>query len=262
MAKLLPPQRVRDLMTRGCMGEFAPGVVAFNPDESVALVRWFARLLAERAPAAGDAFVETLAAVVDAGTRRHKVPEPIACHKGCGSCCHQQVSVPAPEIFAVARQLRRAKALAEHRARLDARPDRRNGEPGRVLDPAKPCVFLKDEACSIHLFRPMVCRAIVSLSKPACLRRFELGDGGIPYPRPYEAIRHWAETAVWTAHAAAGLEPRTYDFEMGVALVLAEPEREARWYAGEAAALAEAADPPLPPRIGTDIERLRTLARL
>jgi hypothetical protein len=244
------------------MGEFAQGAVAFNPDESVALVRWFARLLAARTPEAGDLFVETLSAVVDAGTRRHKVAEPLACHKGCGSCCHQQVSVAAPEIFAVARGVRRSKALAEHRARLAARPDRKAGEPGRLLDPAKPCAFLKDEACSIHAFRPMVCRAIVSLSKPACLRRFEAGNGGIPYPRPYEAIRHWADTAVWTAHAAAGLEPRTFDFEAGVALLLDDPGREARWYAGDAAALAEAADPPLPPRIGTDIARLRQLARL
>jgi len=262
VAKFAPPQLVRDLTTKGCMGEFAQGVVAFNPDESVALVRWFTRLLAARTPEAGDMFVETLDAVFDAGARRHKVAEPLACHKGCGTCCYQQVSLSAPEIFAVARGVRRSKALPEHRARLAARPDRRNQDPGRVLDPAKPCAFLVAETCSIHAFRPMVCRAIVSLSKPACLRRFEAGSGGIPYPRPYEAIRHWADTSVWTAHEAAGLEPRTYNLETGVALVLDDPGREARWYAGDAEALAAAADPPLPPRIATDIARLRQLARL
>lgn len=262
MARIVPPQQVRALMTRGCLGEFAPGAVAFNPDESIALARWFTRLLALRTAEAGDQMVETLAMVVDASAQRHKVPEPLACARGCGSCCHQQVSVPAPEIFAVARGVRKSKLAAEHRARLARRPDWRGNDPARPLDPARPCAFLVDAACSIHLFRPMVCRAIVSLDRGACVRRLAAGGGTIPYPRPYEAIRHWADTAVWTAHRAAGLTPRTYELAGGVAAALADPGIEARWYAGDVDALADAADPPLPPRIDADVARLRALARL
>lgn len=261
MAKLVPPQLVRGLMTRGCSGELDTGANAFNPEESVALVRWLARLLGLRTAEAGDAMVETLAAVFDASAHRHRIPEPLACHKGCGSCCHQQVSVPAPEIFAVARRVTRSKAAAEHRARLAARPDRRGGPPERVLDAAKPCVFLTDGACRIHPFRPMVCRAIVSLSKPACLARFAAGNGAFPYPRPYDALRAWSVTILWTAHAAAGIAPRSFDFESGVAAVLDDPSIEARWYAGEAVML-DAIDPPLPPSVAGDIARLRELARL
>ena len=253
-----PPHLVRTLMTRGCMGEFDGPAPAFNPDESVALVRYFARLLGDRSTASGDVLVETLAAVVGASTQRHRVVQPLACAKGCASCCFQKVSVNAVEIFAVARRLRRSKDLPRHRDRLAARPPR---NPARTLDPAAPCAFLHDNACSIHAVRPTVCRIIASLDVRACVRRLDAGDGIIPWPRSHEAIRTWASTALWTAHVANGLDPRTYDFEGGVAAVLADPGIEARWYAGDDA-LAAVADPPLPPAALPAIAQLRTLARL
>ncbi len=260
MAKLVPPAIVRGLMTRGCMGEFATGAAAFNPDESIALARWFARLLAERRGEAGDLLVETLAAVLGASAARHRGPEPLACAKGCGFCCHQKVSANAPELFAVARQLRRARDLDRHRARLAARPDR-DYRPGAIFDAGKPCAFLVDRACSIHPFRPSPCRIIVSFDARACEQRLHAGDGLIPWPTAQEPIRRWLNTALWAALDAAGLETRTYDLEAGVALLLDDPAIEARWYAGDDG-LAGAADPPLPPGLRPEIDRLRALARL
>jgi hypothetical protein len=260
MAKSVPPALVRTLMSKGCMGEFAAGAAAFNPDESVALTRWFARLLGERRAEAGDLLVETLAAIVAASSVRHRGPQAIACAKGCGFCCHQKVSVNAVELFSVVRHLRRTKDLGRHRARLAARPER-SYRPGAVFDATKPCSFLVDNACSIHPFRPSPCRIIVSFDARACERRLHAGDGLIPWPQAQGPIRHWLNTALWAALAATGLETRTYDLEAGAELLLADPAIEARWYAGDDG-LAAAADPPLPAALQPEIDRLRALARL
>ena len=258
----VPPAAVRALMAKGCMGNFTPAGSAFNPDESIALARWFARLAATRSPEANDALTDTLAAVAGASLARHQPVETLACAKGCGSCCHQKVSVNAVEIFTVARRLRKSKALVEHRARLAARPTRGDpASPSRVLDPAKPCSFLVADACSIHAIRPTVCRTMASLDVRACLRRFAAGDGDIPVPRASDPVRLWLNTALWSALAAARLEIRTYDFEGGVAAMLADPGIEARWYAGDDG-LVGVADPPLPAAALPEIARLRAMARL
>ncbi len=259
MAKLVPPAIVRGLMTKGCMGDFARGA-AFNPDESVALVRWFARLLGERRADAGDLLVETLVTVLGTSAARHRGPQPLACAKGCAFCCYQKVSVNAVELFAVARQLRRARDLDRHRARLAARPER-DYAAGKVFDAAKPCAFLVDEVCSIHPFRPSPCRIIVSYDARACAQRVADGNGLIPWPQAQEPIRRWLNTALWAALATQGLETRTYDLEAGTALLLADPGLEARWYAGDDG-LAAAADPPLPAALRPEIDQLRALARL
>ena len=253
-----PPHLVRTMMARGCSGNFEGPAPAFNPEESVALVRYLARLLGDRSAATGDALVDLLATILGSSTQRHRVAQPLACAKGCGSCCHQKVSVNAVEIFTVARRLRKSREVAVHLGRLAARPVR---DPGRTLDAAKPCAFLADNACSIHAVRPAVCRIIVSLDVRACLRRLDAGDGLLPWPRSHEAIRTWLNTALWTAHVATGLDPRTYDFEGGVAAVLADPGIEARWYAGDDG-LAAVADRPLPAGAMPAIAQLRSLAKL
>lgn len=260
MAKLVPPQIVRTLMSKGCMAEFAVGSSAFNPDESVALVRWFLRLLRERREEATDALFETMAAITDASLARHKPPQPMACSKGCGHCCHQKVSVNAVEAFAIARKLRKARDLPAHRARLAARPDWRERDLARAFDAAKPCAFLADAVCSIHAVRPVSCRIYASLDVAACIRRLEAGNGHILWPRSHDPIRSWLNTALWAAHQAAGLRPRTYDLGDAVAALLDDPGIEARWYGGEDA-LAAAGDPPLP-MVMPETDQLRAMARI
>lgn len=63
---------------------------------------------------------------------------PIACHKGCPSCCTLRVGVLAPEVFMVAAYLRAtAAALQSHGINLVARvphsPDSPAGLPGSCL---------------------------------------------------------------------------------------------------------------------------------
>lgn len=239
------------------MGEFTDRSSAFNPDESIALVRYFRRLLDARD---GDTLVETITAIAAASLSRHRADLPLACAKGCDPCCYQPVSVTAIEAFAIARKLRRAKDLADHRARLAARPIWGPHDPARIFDRAKPCAFLVAGACSIHAIRPLPCRVMVSGDRAACVRRLDNGNGTIPFPRSHEPIRTWLSTALLTAHVVTNLEPRSYELTGAVAAILEDPGIEARWYAGDDGLVA-AADPPLPPNL-PDVLHLRALARI
>ncbi len=260
MPKLAPPHLVRTLMARGCTGEFGAGTRAFDPDESAALVRYLARLLADRRAESGDSAIETIVAIGTASAERHRPELPLACARGCASCCHQAVSVSAPEAFAIARRVRRAKDSATLRAALAARPPRIDRDPQRQFDAARPCAFLSASACSIHAFRPAACRSYVSLDVAACLRRLDAGHGSLPVPHAAGPVRQWLDAALWAAHRAAGLTPRSYDMAGAVAAALADPGLEARWYAGDDGLAAEA-DPPFP-AVMPEVEQLRRLARI
>ncbi|OYW45799.1 MAG: hypothetical protein B7Z08_00070 [Sphingomonadales bacterium 32-68-7] len=260
MAKLEPPHAVRTLMQRGCMGDFANGTVAFNPDESVALVRYMARLMQERRAEFGDKLIETVIAVTSASLQRHRPARPLACGKGCAACCHQPVSVTAIEAFAIARKVRKMPGRDSLRARLGATPVS-GGTAGRVFDAARPCPFLAEAACSIHGIRPLVCRIVVSFDARACHQQLDQPDGQIPWPHSHGAIQMWVNTALFTAHQAASLDPRTYALAGAVEAVLRDPLLEARWYAGDDGLL-DVADPPLHESYARVCQELRTLARL
>lgn len=260
MSKLKPPHLVRHLMTKGCMGEFASGTSAFNPDESVALVRYFARLVAERAPDTNDQLVEIYRAIGDASMARHKPVQNLACSKGCETCCYQQVSVNAVEVFYIARRLRRTKVLAEHLARIETKIGRNRSSSSTLLDPANPCAFLVDKVCSIHSERPFACRAMVSLDLPACLRRFENGTGLIPYPIANEPIKQWLNVSLWTALRVNGFPPHSYELTAALDSVLRDPTIEQDWYAGNDR-MAEAIDDRVPEHF-PPLDALRALARV
>lgn len=72
------------------------------------------------------------------------------CKKGCTSCCRIPVSIFDVEVEVIERGagIRRKKRL---------------GEPGNYH--GLPCPFLTNNACSIYLYRPFVCRRHVTLTK-------------------------------------------------------------------------------------------------
>jgi hypothetical protein len=261
MPRIVPSHAVRSLVDKGCQGDFSQAQPAFNEEESVALLRFAQRSLAARTPEAGDALVETIHAIIASSTARHRTPPPIHCARGCGHCCHQRVVVNAIEAFYIARRLRRTRAeLAPRLAAALARPD---PEPGRAFDAGRPCVFLVDDACSIHPLRPGICRIIVSLDVGACVRRLAAGSGDIPWPRAHEAIRDWLAVALWTAQRVTGLPTRGYELTAAVAVLLADPGLEARWYAGDDGLAAASGDGDIAhPTLEREIASWRALARL
>lgn len=112
--------------------------------------------------------------------RSHTAPP--ACSAGCSSCCHVNVDVTPPEVLAIAHHLQRTwsreaqitlrQRLAEHAAKTDALSDDERWQ-------AKiPCALLgSDGRCTIHVVRPLRCRAFHSPSASLCQEAFAgVGD--------------------------------------------------------------------------------------
>jgi Fe-S-cluster containining protein len=78
----------------------------------------------------------------------------VACGQGCSECCNQPLYIPEAE----------AQVIAEETGAPLAKPPAtayRNGANGGQEDRTfigVPCVFLKNNACSIYDSRPMLCR--------------------------------------------------------------------------------------------------------
>lgn len=228
------PPLVLDIAQRGPFAEFVMEGTRWAMDEGGALLRHYVDLLRQKTPEANDALAELHQAVCDAGLKRH-IPEdaPIACKKGCAHCCYQHVSITAVEVFHIARHIRATPDPDAVMAKLEAKLANRDWDPTRDYDPRNPCAFLDlGGACSIHAFRPMVCRIVMSLSVADCIRNLADGAGAITMPRANFAIRGWLTPAMLSALQAAGYPTREYELCGAVRAVLADPGIEARWYAG------------------------------
>jgi hypothetical protein len=160
----------------------------------------------------------------------------IACRIYCAHCCHAWVSARAPEVLAVAaavpaarRDAVRAAVNAAHAltGALDA--DARAGRP-------TPCPLLgADRLCTVYEARPAVCRTAVSQSVEACARAYAPGgeEVGIPTPDFHIELRAGFALALAGALKRSGFEPAAYEYNGALAAVLARPDAEAAWLAGE-----------------------------
>ena len=179
---------------------------------------------------AGDAAAYSIASL-DRLLRETPSPLPLACAKGCATCCHNWVSATAPEIFLLARALGEdATAIA----RVRSAADRTRGlDRERRVHGGEACALLAENLCSVYAVRPLVCRAYVSASLPACLAAFGGGPAQIPMPTRYVQLRASHDHALWAALRAADLPDASYELNEAVARVLGDTEAEARWLAGE-----------------------------
>jgi Fe-S-cluster containining protein len=114
--------------------------------------------------------------------------ERVSCGPGCGVCCRQLIPLSAPEVYFMVRKL--LEMPASERApilrRFEAVEKRMEGSAlkQRILAPAgtdadtdglareyfrleESCPFLAAQSCSIHRWRPVVCREFNVLSDPA-----------------------------------------------------------------------------------------------
>lgn len=225
-----PDPIVARLLRDGPDAELHPDASRFSEAEGLALLRHYFALLRAGTPQASDALAATITGVGEAAMAKYRHPQAFACKKGCSWCCFQLVTVSAPEIFAIARQVRAMPALA---AALPEKAARRQIDPARFADLRNPCVFLDRGACGIHAVRPLTCRYYASFDVGACLRRVNDPDANVPYPGAHVPLRTWQSAILFAALGAAGLPVQDYELGEGVALVLADPGIEARWYAGD-----------------------------
>lgn len=105
--------------------------------------------------------------------------ESISCRKGCGACCRELIPVSPAEAFFLRDYLHSRPAGIRRKVEFRFRKNRKRLEeahvdgyfpfqdPGAYFKLGMPCPFLKDEACSIHVNRPLVCREHLVLSQAA-----------------------------------------------------------------------------------------------
>jgi Fe-S-cluster containining protein len=111
---------------------------------------------------------------------------PVTCGKGCGVCCNQLVPLSIPELFFMVEQLRamppqerfpilsRFDTIEKHliasnfiqtlRTIDQTKNDRTIAEHYFHLN--LQCPFLDQQSCTIHSWRPVVCREFNALSDP------------------------------------------------------------------------------------------------
>lgn len=206
----------------------APGAVRAvraNTRHVVLMLRDTAR--AKRASAAaafcGDILDATLAV---------KTQGPVACTKGCYHCCKTYVGVTIPEIFRVADAVRAdaAKTARVHEAAAASKPLSQTArEINRVV-----CPILEHKACSVYAPRPIVCRAVLSSSLPACLRIFEGNSGEmLPFAGNTTDIRAYVTIMLQAALQLAGLPWMHYEMNQALAIALGHRDAEERWLAGD-----------------------------
>lgn len=133
--------------------------------------------------------------------------ESISCKKGCGACCRQ----PVPVTRAEARQLAALiegmpepqKTATKERFNTAMQKARDTSVAGSLVDLTSmdkekkctaaqayfaqniACPFLIDEACSIHLERPLICREYLVTSSPEhCENLDRTQIKRLPFPAP------------------------------------------------------------------------------
>jgi hypothetical protein len=164
---------------------------------------------------------------------------PLACHKGCPSCCILRVTVTAPEIFLLADYVRRIEAAPAgaaigvgRRIALADRATRGLGETARMRL-RKSCPFILRGVCIVHPVRPLACRGHASFDRQACVRAAAGRDVEVPLSEPHIALRGLLQTSLQSALRAAGLAWGLYEMNHALMLALDGNARESAWLAGE-----------------------------
>jgi Fe-S-cluster containining protein len=173
---------------------------------------------------------------------------PIACHKGCPSCCTLRVGVLAPEVFMVAAYLRAtATALQSHGINLIQRI-READAVTRGLDEVarvalnRRCAYIEQGVCLIHRVRPLACRGHASYDKRACVEAAAGRVNEVPFSGPHQLVRSLVQSALQAALRAQGLAWGTYEMNHALVLALDDEHADSRWLAGSDPLAAAAMD--------------------
>ncbi len=187
-------------------------------------------------------------ALYDATLKANPFIHELACTKGCAYCCYNYVSATAPEVFLIARHVRRSlseAAIGELAARAaPAAMLRPHERVGRKV----PCAFLDHASCSLYALRPISCRvrATVRQDFDLCVQEYEGGTRPVAQTNLHRLIGAHVTLLVQTVLAAGGHPIDTYELSGALLAALRVPEAERRWLDGEdvfASALKDDADP-------------------
>lgn len=164
---------------------------------------------------------------------------PLACHRGCATCCTLQVSATAPEVFGVARFLRAVAPALQARGidligqiRAADAATRGLGEAARVALRQR-CPFIAQGVCVIYSVRPLACRGHASHDVKACVDAAAGRVAEVPYSVGHHMVRALVQNALQSALRDAGLPWGAFELNHALLLALDTPGAEAAWWAGE-----------------------------
>ena len=179
----------------------------------------------------------------------------LACRRGCSHCCHQRVTVTAPEVFHIAGILRRAPGRAA--AFLEAESATRGLSQAERWRTRIPCPLLCNSECTIYASRPLSCRGAVSLDAGACVTAYvDLKQTDIPTPADYILVLNVWRMIVSTAARLLNLPIAVYEMNHAVAVALGDDGNERKWLSGEDVFAPVARDTSMAPHYIQSVERL------
>ena len=163
---------------------------------------------------------------------------PIACHKGCPSCCTLRVMALAPEIFMIAAFLRVAAPVLQSHG-IDLMQGLRESDAAtRGLDEVqrvalrRRCAFIVKGVCLIHRVRPLACRGHASHDKRACVDAAAGRVDEVPFSGPHKVVRVLVQTALQASLRTQRLAWGAYELNHALVLALDDDCAGADWLAG------------------------------
>ncbi|HCI15134.1 MAG TPA: YkgJ family cysteine cluster protein [Gallionellaceae bacterium] len=147
------------------------------------------------------------------------------CRPGCTFCCSVRVEATEPEIFRIAREVKklpadRVAAIVERLQKFAATADGASRTD---------CAFLDDHLCSIYEVRPAVCRRAHSLSAESCKRFAPEIPQSLDMLLRADALMKGTSAA----YREVGLHAAGHELCNAVLLALTDETAEARWHNGE-----------------------------
>jgi len=187
---------------------------------------------------------------------------PIACRKGCPSCCTLRVTVTAPEVFLLAAYLRAtAPALRGHGMDLLAKL-RQADAATRGLDEARRvalrqrCAFLVQGVCLVHRVRPLACRGHASHDRQACVQAAAGRIDTVSFSNAHRVVRVLVQSALQAAVREQGLAWGAYELNHALVLALDQPDSHADWLRGGDPLAAAAVDLELRAAMAADFDSI------
>lgn len=164
---------------------------------------------------------------------------PLACDKGCPTCCSLRVTATAPEIFLLARYVQMVDASSYGASLELSRRVQEANEATQSLDEkerfslARACPLIVEGVCIVHPVRTLACRGHAAFDVEGCRAAAAGKDVEVAISEPHLMLRGLVQNALQSALRDAGLAWGLYELNHGLALALEDPTREAAWHAGE-----------------------------
>lgn len=163
---------------------------------------------------------------------------PLACTKGCPTCCALRVTATAPEIFLMAHYVRMVEATPQgaqlqltKRIVLTEEATRGRTEQER-LNSGRACPMLVEGGCVLHPVRTLACRGHAAFSEHQCRAAARGEDVNVAVSEGHLTLRALVQSALQAALRDHALPWGLYELNQGLALALAEPDLIDAWFDG------------------------------